>query len=169
MSRVEVAGLAQELQQGDGESGGADGMSDEYRAEVFVDAHLKLAKIRLGGEGRRVEVFESLGYAFGLRAREAPLFEFLDDAIGRVSEYYKERDFQRKADLARRPVPRIRAQIPMSRWSLQRTAHWMTLWVRASKQGQRRCALLGGLPGAAKSTNGTYGISPREPIALTRA
>ena len=38
-----VGGSAQELEQGDGERGGADGMSDEYRAEVFVDAHLKLA------------------------------------------------------------------------------------------------------------------------------
>jgi hypothetical protein len=43
-------GLAQELQQGDGESGGADGMSGKYRAEVFVDAHLKLAQIGFGGE-----------------------------------------------------------------------------------------------------------------------
>ena len=50
MLRVEVEGLAQELQQGHGESGGADGMSDEYRAEVFVDAHLELAQIGFGGE-----------------------------------------------------------------------------------------------------------------------
>ena len=43
-------GLAKELQQCDGESGGADGMSEEYRAEIFVDAHLELAQIRLGSE-----------------------------------------------------------------------------------------------------------------------
>ena len=47
---LSLAGLFEELQQGDGEGGGADGMSNEYRAEVFVDAHLKLAQIGFGGE-----------------------------------------------------------------------------------------------------------------------
>jgi hypothetical protein len=70
------------LQQGDGKSSGADSMSDEYRAEVFVDAHLDLAQIRLGREGGRIQLFERLGDAFGLCAREASLFEFLDEAIG---------------------------------------------------------------------------------------
>jgi len=39
-------------------------------------------KIRFRDEGGGVELFEGFGDAFGLRARKAPLFEFLDDAVG---------------------------------------------------------------------------------------
>jgi hypothetical protein len=40
-----------------------------------------VVKIGFGGEGRGVEFFQGLGDAFGLCARETPLFEFLDDAV----------------------------------------------------------------------------------------
>jgi hypothetical protein len=39
-------------------------------------------KIGFRDEGGGVEFFERFSDAFGLRPREAPLFEFLDDAVG---------------------------------------------------------------------------------------
>ena len=40
------------------------------------------SEICLRHKGRAVEFFERVGDAFGLRARETPLFEFLDAAAG---------------------------------------------------------------------------------------
>jgi hypothetical protein len=61
-------------------------VGDEDCAEVFVQAELEVPNLvleigfrsKVGG----VELFQRVGDAFGLRAREAPLFEFIDDAVG---------------------------------------------------------------------------------------
>ena len=86
MRSAGLSGSAQELQQSDRESGGADGMSDEYRAEVFVDAHLKLAQIRLGGAGGRVDILDHACDGIGLRTREAALLQLFDGRVRIESE-----------------------------------------------------------------------------------
>jgi hypothetical protein len=73
--------LVQELEQGDCESGRAEAVRDEDAAEIFVETKFESGQIGLCGEGRGVEFLVRFRDAFGLCAGEAPLFEFLDDAV----------------------------------------------------------------------------------------
>ena len=85
--------LAEQLEQRDREGGGAEAVRDEYAAEVFVEAQLQVLEVGFGREAGGVELFESLGDAFGLRAGKALSFELLDDAV-RVNHERLHRRFQ---------------------------------------------------------------------------
>jgi hypothetical protein len=56
-------------------------LGEEHSGNPLDEPELEIFEIGFRGECRGVQFLEGLGDAFGLRAREASGFEFLDDAV----------------------------------------------------------------------------------------
>jgi hypothetical protein len=55
--------------------------SDEHSGNPLHEPKLEIFEVGFRGQGGDVEFFQGLRDAFGLRAGEASLFEFFDDAV----------------------------------------------------------------------------------------
>ena len=55
--------------------------SEEHSGNPLHEPKLEIFEVGFRGQGGDIEFFQCLGDAFGLRAGEASLFEFFDDAV----------------------------------------------------------------------------------------